>query len=128
LEIDVLAERNTQLQSYQDTYQSIQNTTETPRQTEYRLFAQVTRSLIQSEGKDFKARAKALNWNRRLWMTLQADCAKDDNALSEEVRAGIISLAIWVEKHSRMAAREEADITALVEVNRIIMEGLATAP
>ena len=124
----MLAERQTQLQTYQDAYQQAQNATDTPRQTEYRLFAQVTRALIEAEKQDFKAKAKALNWNRRLWMTLQADCAKDDNALPNDVRAGIISLAIWVDKHSRMVAREEADVVALVEVNRLIMDGLASVP
>ena len=124
----MFAEQQTQLQTYQDAYQRTQNTTETPRQTEYRLFAQVTRALIESTKQDFKEKAKALNWNRRLWMTLQADCAKDDNALPDEIRAGIISLAIWVDKHSRKVSQGEADIVALVEVNRAIMDGLVSNP
>ena len=43
----------------------------------------------------------------------------------ESVRAGVISLAIWVDKHSRKALKREADLQPLVEVNRNIMEGLS---
>lgn len=108
-------------------YQQVQNRTEDPRKTEYRLFAQVTKALMDAgaEGESKTVLAKAVHWNRRVWLTLQADCANDDNCLPEEVRAGIISLAIWVDKHSRMVLKGEADITALIDVNRTVMEGLA---
>ena len=106
------------------TYQNAQTATETPRQTEYRLFAQVTRSLIEADKADYPTKARAVNWNRRMWLALQADCASDSNQLPDEVRAGIISLAIWVDKHSRLVLRHEGDIFPLVEVNRSIMDGL----
>lgn len=106
-------------------YQNAQTATETPRQTEYRLIAQVTRSLREAEKGDYPARARAVNWNRRMWLALQADCASDANSLPDEVRAGIISLAIWVDKHSRKVLRHEGDIQPLVDVNRSIMDGLS---
>lgn len=106
-------------------YQNAQSATEAPRQTEYRLFAQVTRSLIEAEDGDYPTKAKAVNWNRRMWLALQADCASDANGLPDEVRAGIISLAIWVDKHSRKVLRHEGDILPLVDVNRTIMDGLS---
>ncbi len=58
-------------------------------------------------------------------MTLQADCVDEENILSDQTRAGIISLAIWVDKHSRDVLRGKAEIAPLIEVNRSIMEGLA---
>lgn len=107
-------------------YQRIQNQTETPRQTEYRLFAQVTRALMDARGSTTGAvLAKAVHWNRRLWIALQTDCANDANALPEATRAGIISLAIWVDKYSREVMRDQADLQPLIEVNRTIMEGLS---
>jgi flagellar protein FlaF len=107
-------------------YQKIQNATEEPRKTEYRLFALVTKSLMDvAESEDIAARNKALHWNRRLWLALQADCADDDNKLSDELRAGIISLAIWVDRHSRMVMKGEGEIETLIDVNRTVMEGLA---
>ena len=108
-------------------YQQVQNATEDGRRTEYRLFALVTKSLRDAETSgDSTERTKALHWNRRLWLTLQADCANDDNLLPEEVRAGIISLAIWVDKHSRMVMRGDGEIGPLIDINRSIMEGLAS--
>ena len=107
-------------------YTVAQNTTENPRQTEYRLFAQVTRSLLESKGEDSKSLlAKSIHWNRRLWLALQADCDLENNLLPDETRAGIISLAIWVDKHSRKVLRGEAEIEPLIDVNRSIMEGLS---
>lgn len=60
-----------------------------------------------------------------IWLALQADCALESNLLPDETRAGIISLAIWVDKHSRKVLRGEAEIQPLIDVNRSIMEGLS---
>jgi len=106
-------------------YQIAQNTTEDPRLTEYRLFAQVTRALMEASEEERGAVARAIHWNRRLWLTLQSDCANESNVLNEQTRAGIISLAIWVDKHSRKVLRGEGEVGPLIEVNRTIMEGLA---
>lgn len=105
-------------------YVQTQNATEEPRQTEYRLFAQVTRALMQSQEGAKAESVKAVHWNRRLWLALQADCASDANVLPDETRAGIISLAIWVDKHSRKVLKGEAELSPLIDVNRSIMEGL----
>jgi flagellar protein FlaF len=109
-------------------YVQAQASTETPRQTEYRLFAQVTRALMDSQESDFAALAKAVNWNRRMWLVLQADCAREENELPESIRAGIISLAIWVDKHSRKVMTREGQVEPLIDVNRSIMEGLSSTP
>lgn len=107
-------------------YISAQNTTDDPRRTEYRLFAQVTRALMDArQDNHASGRNNAIHWNRRLWLTLQTDCANDGNRLPENLRAGIISLSIWVDKHSRRVLKGEADIKPLIDVNRSIMEGLA---
>lgn len=110
-------------------YQAAQSTTETPRQTEYRLFAKVTKALIDAEQNGTRQELiRALTWNRRLWLTLEADCARDENKLPETIRAGIISLALWVQRHTRVVLRGDAQIEPLVAVNRSIMEGLAGRP
>ncbi len=108
-------------------YQQVQNATEDPRKTEYRLFALVTKSLMDAVESDNAAtRNKALHWNRRLWLTLQTDCSDEDNNLPDDMRAGIISLALWVDRYSRMVMKGEAEMSNLIDVNRSIMEGLAT--
>ena len=109
-------------------YQQASQRAEGPRETEYRLFAEVTRALMdaaQADRRDLKARVGALDWNRRLWATLSADCANPENRLPDALRASIISLGMFVNRHTSEAIRNGGDIGLLVEVNRSIMQGLA---
>jgi len=111
-------------------YQKAAQRAESPRETEYRLFGDVTRALIEASKADefdFRARIDALDWNRRLWTALASDCARDDNGLSDQVRANIISLSLWVNRHSSAVMRREEEFEPLIEVNRIIMQGLTPA-
>jgi flagellar biosynthesis activator protein FlaF len=113
------------MQGYQQAYLQVQNVTENPRQTEYRILAQITAAMIKAEQQGHTEIVRAVHWNRRLWLMLQSDCASEENSLPEAVRAGIISLAIWVDKHSRKVLKREAELTPMIEVNRNIMEGLS---
>lgn len=109
-------------------YQRAAEQAEGPKQTEYRLFGVVTRALMDAAAKDesdFSGRMRALHWNRRLWTTLAGDCASPDNALPKDLRASIISLSIWVDKHTSGVMRKEETIQPLIDVNRIIMQGLS---
>ena len=112
------------LKAYKSTVQRAEN----PREAEYRLFGQVTRALLEADKldeSDFQGRVDARAWNRRLWSALATDCADPDNSLPPGLKASIISLSIWVSKHTSAVMRREEDIEALVEINRIIMQGLA---
>jgi flagellar protein FlaF len=108
-------------------YTRVQRTTGTPRENEYRLFADVTRGLIEAgkSGARDKTFFDALDWNRRLWSTLSTDCSSPGNKLPKQVRAQIISISIWVSKYTSMVALDRAEIGALIDINRTIMEGLA---
>ncbi len=107
-------------------YKSAQTATEDPRITEYRLFGQVTGALLDAKAKNAIGTplVEAVDWNRRLWRTLAADCMDDRNSLTEDVRAKIISLSLWVAKYSRNVTREKAPLDPLIEINRTIMQGL----
>ncbi|WP_308910078.1 flagellar biosynthesis regulator FlaF [Pseudokordiimonas caeni] len=112
--------------SYQ-AYQKTQASAEKPSQTEYRLFAEVTRSLMdvrELTPPDTKL-AAALDWNRRLWSVLATDCGAEGNQLPQQLRAAIISLSIWVSKHSSLVMRGREKVDDLININRTIMEGLA---
>ena len=109
-------------------YQTTAQRTENPRLTEYRLFGQVTRALLDAEKLDrskIVERMEALDWNRRMWSALAADCSVEGNGLPDIVRANIISLSIWVNKHTSQVMRSSEEIGPLIEINRIIMQGLA---
>ena len=108
-------------------YQKAATWAESPRQMEYRLFSQVTLALIEAakaDPKDLPARVDALDWNRRVWSALSEDCSNPGNGLPAPLRASIISLAIWVGRHTSAVIRRQDDIESLIEINRMIMQGL----
>ena len=107
-------------------YQTTQRTVEDPRDTEYRIFGQVTHALIEAKEKELTGveLLKALDWNRSLWRTLASDCSSDGNGLPKQLRAQIVSLAIFVSRHSSMVMRKSASIDSLIDINRMIMQGL----
>ncbi len=108
-------------------YQKSAARAEDPRATEYRLFAQVTRSLMNAKSlpiESLQDRALAIDWNRRVWSNLALDCASQDNKLPEALRAAIISLSIFVSKQGSHAMRNPEAIDDLVDINRTVMQGL----
>lgn len=109
-------------------YRRVAQQAETPREAEYRLFGQVTRALIdasQLDPTEISQRIDALHWNRELWAALAADCASEANQLPSELRARIISLSLWVSRHSSAVMRGEETFEPLIDVNRSVMQGLA---
>jgi flagellar protein FlaF len=110
-------------------YQKAQRAAENPRNSEYRLFGQVTGALLdaQSAGAKGSSLIDAIDWNRRLWSTLAVDCMNDGNQLPKELRAQIISLSLWVTKYSSQVMQEGVSIEPLIDINRTIMQGLNAA-
>jgi flagellar protein FlaF len=107
-------------------YQNVQRVVEDSRTTEYRLFGQVTGALLEAKSSNAQGAplVEAIDWNRRMWRTLAADCMDDRNALTVDLRAKIVSLSLWVSKYSRRVTREKAPLDPLIEINRTIMQGL----
>lgn len=111
-------------------YKQATQRAESPRDAEYRLFGQVTRALMTASELDrshIAERMDALDWNRRLWTVLANDCSTPGNALPASVRASIISLSLWVGRHTSAVMRGEEDFAPLIEVNRMMMSALAPA-
>ncbi len=110
-------------------YQNTQRITEDSRSAEYRLFGQVTGALIDAQKTRESAAplVDAVDWNKKLWRTLAADCMDDRNQLPQEIRAKIVSLSLWIAKYSRQVTRNGASLDPLIEVNRTIMQGLKGA-
>ncbi len=109
-------------------YQRAATQAESPRELEYRAFGIVTADLVRMKGTvctQPTVLADALDANRKLWNVLSADCATAQNQLPMTLRAQIISLALWVSKHSSEVLRGVAEIDPLIDINRSMMEGLA---
>ena len=109
-----------------DKYTSAQSKFDAPRQAEYRLFAEITRNLmaVSESGRMGSDYFEAIDANRRLWLALQMDLSSEDNALDEDLRAQLISLAMWVDRYTVDVLKGIGDLDPLVSVNRSIMEGL----
>jgi flagellar protein FlaF len=110
-------------------YQNTQRITELPREAEYRLFGQVTGALISAQREQCTGGplVEAIDWNRRMWRTLAADCLDDGNKLPEGLRANIVSLSLFITRYSRDVIRNGAPIDPLIDINRNIMQGLQGA-
>lgn len=106
----------------QSAYSSASDTIRTPKSVEYDVFAKVTSALRRAV--TMPDRAKALDDNLRLWVTLAADVASDGNKLPQQLRARIFYLYEFVSQHSQKMLRSKDDLSALVDVNTAIMAGL----
>ncbi len=109
-------------------YKTAATRAENPREMEYRLFGQVTRALMHAstvDPADTATRIDALDWNRRLWSTLATDCSNPDNGMDRNLRASIISISLFVSRHSSIVMRGEDDFEALIDINKMVMQGLA---
>ncbi len=108
-----------------EAYAKSQRTTSDARDVEYRAFVTSTRALIAAGEGEGANLAEALHINRSLWEALAADCANTTNQLPVETRAQIIGLSRWVSTYSRKVLRSQESVDALIDVNRIMMDGLA---
>lgn len=111
------------LKAYEQTLKSGNS----PRDNEYRLFGQVTKALMDAaplERTDPRV-IDALDWNRRLWTALAADCADADNQLPPPARAGIISLSLFISRYTTQIMAQAMPVAPLIDINRTIMQGLA---
>lgn len=122
-------------------YKKTLRAVESPRQIERRIFARVTGHLSQkADAYDMAATSyerigilagglrEALAENQALWTALKHDLANPANALTPELRAGLLSLAIWVEKTTGTVLGGRPGVRALVEVNSNILTALTDAP
>jgi flagellar biosynthesis activator protein FlaF len=62
---------------------------------------------------------------RRLWSVFLDDLNSPENGLPVALRAGIISIGIWVNKEiDRIRSGATRDLSPLIEINQIIRDGL----
>lgn len=109
-------------------YQTMQKNAAAPRDAEYLVFTKATRGLIDAAKaghEDLKALIEAIDFNRQLWNALASDCASAANQLPEQTRAQIISLSRWVSSHSSAVMRKTEDVAPLIDINRMMMDGLS---
>lgn len=107
-------------------YSNVQSTTESPQQIEYRLLGQVTSAMrkAQEDSATLQDRLNAVLWNAKVWDAFLCDLSEPGNHLPEPLRKSLIQLARWVAQETELAIEGKAELTAMINVNRQIMEGL----
>ncbi|MEX0283422.1 MAG: flagellar biosynthesis regulator FlaF [Paracoccaceae bacterium] len=108
-------------------YSAARGTIKTPRSVEYEALAGITarmRSASEKGSAGFSDLASALHENRRIWTVFAVESADEANQLPLELRAGIVSLAGFVQQHSSKVLARSGAIEPLLDVNTAIMRGL----
>jgi len=77
------------------------------------------------KGPGSRERVEALFYLRRLWMIFLNDLNDPNNELPEQLRAGIISIGIWMMREiDRVRGGATDDLTPMIEINALIHDGL----
>jgi flagellar biosynthesis activator protein FlaF len=109
-------------------YHRRQEAAEKPRELERRAFSIVIGKLVGAKAEGGKRLIEACYLNYQLWSTLQADLVLQDNALPTDLKARLISLALWVQRYTPAVMGGTASPDPLITVNKNILEGLAAVP
>jgi flagellar biosynthesis activator protein FlaF len=79
----------------------------------------------QQKGPQSRERVEALFYLRRLWTIFLNDLNDPNNELPDQLRAGIISIGIWMMKEmDRVRGGATNDLTPMIEINALIRDGL----
>lgn len=113
---------------YETTYMAmLEDTTKQIRENERRAFDTAIAMLKQAQktGPGSRDALEALLFVNRLWTILLEDLADEGNGLPETLRAGLISIGIWVLRRSEDIRQGNVeDFSALIEVSETIRNGL----
>lgn len=111
--------------------------TENPKQIERRVMTRVNSHLVASadtfDAGDTTLRLQmlsdglraALADNEKLWATLKQDLISPSNKMPQEMRASLISLGMFVERHTGSVLSGKGELRPLINVNNAIISGLS---
>lgn len=111
--------------------------TENPRQIERRVMSRINAKLKDAcetfDAGDAAARLQmlanglrdTLAENEKLWSVLKQDLISPSNQMTSELRSSLISMAMFVERHTGAVLSGHGNIKALIDVNSPIIDGLS---
>ncbi|HLP69620.1 MAG TPA: flagellar biosynthesis regulator FlaF [Rhizobium sp.] len=76
-------------------------------------------------GRYGKEAIEAIFYTRRVWLRFIDDLKQPENELNVELRANLISIALWILKEcERIRQRQSQNYQAIIDVTSIIRDGL----
>jgi len=109
-------------------YSKVQKSSASPRDAEALAFAKAMELMkdAQADLSNFETYADALQFNQRLWTVIQANLTGGDNPLPEQLRTDILTLSVFVDRHTvkALADPRAEHLDVLIGVNKNIMGGL----
>ena len=68
---------------------------------------------------------EAVYFTRRVWIRFIEDLGNPENQLEEELRANLISIAIWILKEvEKIRKRESTNFQGIIDITTIIKDGI----
>ncbi|MEM9393537.1 MAG: flagellar biosynthesis regulator FlaF [Pseudomonadota bacterium] len=101
----------------------------TPVNKEYAIIERVTTDLVRADrnkSENYSAFVDAITRNRKMWRLFGVDVAEPDNTLPKKLKAQIFYLSEFTDIHSREVLKGNETIEILVEINEMILLGLAS--
>jgi flagellar biosynthesis activator protein FlaF len=78
-----------------------------------------------AKGRNSSEAVEAIYYTRQLWIRLTEDLCTADNQLDDELKANLISIAIWILNETEKIRKRESDnFQGIVEITTIIKDGL----
>ena len=72
-----------------------------------------------------KETVEAVYFTRRVWIRFIEDLGNPENQLEDELRANLISIAIWILKEiEKIRKRESKNFQGIIDITTIIKDGI----
>lgn len=85
---------------------------------------ELLRKAGQSEGYG-KDAIEAVYYTRRVWIRFVEDLGSPENQLDQELRANLISIALWIlGELERIRKRESTNFQGIIDITTIIRDGI----
>lgn len=110
-----------------EAYKKTENAIASPRDSEAKVISAVTKGLERhaAEGPKSASLKDYLVKNQRLWVAVRNDTASEGNTLPQALRAQLVSLSLWVEKHTALVLMGQGDVKDLIDINKNLIGGLS---
>ena len=95
------------------------------RQVLDRSIALLKAAMTSDGGNQSRQAIEAVYFTRRVWLRFIEDLGDPENQLEAELRANLISIAIWILKEvEKIRKRESSNFQGIIDITTIIKDGI----